>query len=300
MDEDGRVTAGGERMQNGVVEAEGAVRAAASGGPVAKLGGGMSYEGRTVIVTGAGTGVGAAAALQLAGGGARVIVNYSRSRDEAESVAAACREAGGEAAAAQGDVASEADCRRLAEEALSRWGRIDGLINSAGTTVFRPGDDFDTLSPEDFQRIYSVNVVGAFLMTRAVTAAMKAQGRGSVVNISSIAGVMGVGSSIAYAASKGALNTLTLSLARTLAPEIRVNTVAPGFITGRWWREKMGEGYDRMVAGTEAATPLKRAGTPEDMASAAVWLLTGDVNITGEILISDAGMHLGGAPLKAR
>ena len=260
----------------------------------------MEFEGWAVIVTGGGTGVGAAAAERLAGSGARVIVNYSRSQEEAEATAAACREAGGEAVAVQGDVASEDDCKRLAQEAVSRWGRIDGLINSAGTTVFRPGNDFDTLSQEDFQRIYSVNVVGAFLMTRAVSAQMKSQGRGSVVNISSIAGVMGVGSSIAYAASKGALNTLTLSLARALAPEIRVNTVAPGFITGRWWREKMGEGYDKMVANTEAATPLKRAGTPDDMAAAAVWLLCGDVNITGEILISDAGMHLGGAPLKAR
>ncbi len=267
---------------------------------VANWGKRMDIEGWAVIVTGGGTGVGAAAAERLAGSGARVIVNYSRSREEAEATAAACREAGGEAVAVQGDVASEDDCRRLAQEAISRWGRIDGLINSAGTTVFRPGNDFDTLSQEDFQRIYSVNVVGAFLMTRAVSAQMKSQGRGSVVNISSIAGVMGVGSSIAYAASKGALNTLTLSLARALAPEIRVNTVAPGFITGRWWREKMGEGYDKMVANTEAATPLKRAGTPDDMAAAAVWLLCGDVNITGEILISDAGMHLAAAPLKAR
>ena len=216
----------------------------------------MEFEGRTVIVTGAGTGVGAAAATRLAGGGANIVVNYSRSRKEAEAVAAACREAGGDAVAAQGDVASDDDCKRLAGEAVARWGRIDGLINSAGTTVFRPGNDFETLSQEDFQRIYSVNVVGAFLMTRAVAAQMKTQGSGSVVNISSIAGVMGVGSSIAYAASKGALNTLTLSLARALAPEIRVNTVAPGFITGRWWREKMGEGYDKMVASTEAATPL--------------------------------------------
>ncbi len=260
----------------------------------------MGMEGRVVIVTGAGTGVGAAAATRLAADGARVIVNYSRSRDEAEATAAACREAGGEAAAVQGDVASEEDCRRLAQEAVSRWGRIDGLINNAGTTVFRPGNDFDTLSADDFLRIYSVNVVGTFMMTRAVAPQMKAQGRGSIVNTSSIAGVMGVGSSIAYAASKGALNTMTLSLARSLAPEIRVNTVAPGFITGRWWQEKMGDGYDRMVANTEAAAPLKRAGTPEDMAAAAVWLLFGDVNITGEILISDAGMHLGAAPLKAR
>ena len=260
----------------------------------------MDIVDQVVIVTGAATGVGAAAAKRLAGAGARVIVNYSRSRDEAEATAAACREAGGEAAAVQGDVASDEDCRRLAAEAIARWGRIDGLVNNAGTTVFRGGDDFDALTLEDFQRVYAVNVVGAFQMARAVAPQMKAQGKGSIVNTSSIAGVMGIGSSIAYAASKGAMNTLTLSLARTLAPEIRVNTVAPGFITGRWWREKMGDGYDAMVADMESRTPLKRAGTPEDMAAAAVWLLAGDVNITGEILISDAGMHLGAAPLIAR
>ena len=260
----------------------------------------MDIGDRVVIVTGAGTGVGAAAAKRLAGGGAKVIVNYSRSREEAEATAAACREAGGEAVAVQGDVALEGDCRRLADDAFSRWGRIDGLINNAGTTVFRGGDDFDALTAEDFQQIYAVNVIGAFQMARAVAPRMKSSGRGSIVNTSSIAGVMGIGSSIAYAASKGALNTLTLSLARALAPEIRVNAVAPGFITGRWWREKMGDGYEEMVANVAATTPLKRAGTPEDMAAAAVWLLVGDVNITGEILISDAGAHLGGAPLVAR
>ena len=260
----------------------------------------MDTEDRVVIVTGAGTGVGAAAAKRLAGSGARVLVNYCRSREAAEETAAACRATGGEAVAVQGDVAREEDCRRLAEEAVSRWGRIDGLMNNAGTTVFRGGDDFDDLTMEDFQHIYAVNVVGAFQMARAVASRMRAQGRGSIVNTSSIAGVMGIGSSIAYAASKGALNTLTLSLARALAPEVRVNAVAPGFITGRWWREKMGDGYDAMVANVTSSTPLRRAGTPEDMAAAAVWLLFGDVNITGEILLSDAGHHLGGAPLVAR
>ena len=112
---------------------------------------------------------------------------------------------------------------------------------------------------------------------------------------------MGVGSSIAYAASKGAMNTMTISLARLLAPEIRVNAIAPGFITGRWWLDKLGqEGYDKMVSGVEKSVPLNHAGTPEDMAEAAVFLLTASRNITGEILISDAGMHLGGAPLIAR
>ncbi|MBT6274281.1 MAG: SDR family oxidoreductase, partial [Chromatiales bacterium] len=136
---------------------------------------------------------------------------------------------------------------------------------------------------------------------RAVAPTMKAQGRGSIVNTSSIAGVMGIGSSIAYAASKGAMNTMTLSLARLLAPQIRVNAIAPGFITGRWWLDKLGqEAYDKMVAGVEKSVPLQHAGTPEDMAEAALFFLTGNGNITGEILISDAGLHLGGAPLIAR
>jgi len=260
----------------------------------------MDAGGRSVTVTGAGTGIGAAAAMRLAGDGARVLVNDARSRAAAEATAAACREAGGEAVAVQGDVACEADCCRLAQEAISRRGRIDGLRNNAGMTVFRPGNDFDTLSMDDFLRIYGVNVVGVFPRTRAAAPQMGSQGQGSIVNMSSIAGAMGVGSSIAYAASKGALNTMTLSLARALAPEIRVNAVAPGFDTGRWWQEKLGEGYDRTVADREAETPLKRVGTPEDMAAAAAWLLFGDANITGEILISDAGMHLGASPLTAR
>jgi 3-oxoacyl-[acyl-carrier protein] reductase len=130
---------------------------------------------------------------------------------------------------------------------------------------------------------------------------MRAAGHGSVVNISSIAGVMGVGSSIAYTASKGALNTITLSLARALGPEIRVNTVCPGFIQGRWLRGGMGDdAYEAAKRAQEEMTPLRRAGTPEDMAQAAVWFIEGADHITGEILIVDAGAHLGGAPLKAR
>jgi 3-oxoacyl-[acyl-carrier protein] reductase len=130
---------------------------------------------------------------------------------------------------------------------------------------------------------------------------MKAAGRGAVVNVSSIAGVMGVGSSIAYAASKGALNTMTLSLARALGPEVRVNTICPGFIQGRWLRGGMGDdAYEAAKMHQERTTPLRKAGTPDDMAQAAVWLIEGADLITGEVLIVDAGAHLGAAPLIAR
>ena len=261
----------------------------------------MNVKDWVVIITGGGTGVGAAAALTLAERGARISINYSRSKAEAEDTAKACEALGAETLVCQGDVSQDDDCRGIATMTKEKWGRIDGLMNNAGTTQLVADNDLESLSAEDFLHIYSVNVVGAYQMARAVAPQMKDQGRGSIVNTSSIAGVMGIGSSIAYAASKGALNTMTLSLARVLAPEIRVNTVAPGFITGRWWLDKLGqENYDKMVAGVETSTPLNQAGTPEDMAEAALFLLAGTANITGEILISDAGMHLSGAPLIAR
>ncbi len=256
----------------------------------------MDVTNWSVIITGGGTGVGAAAARQLAAMGANLIVNYSRSSDAAEAVAAECRDLGVDAVAVQGDVAQQADCDKLAQAAMDKFGKIDGLLSNAGITNFRGGGDFNELTAEDFLEIYRVNVVGCFQVTRAVAPPMRAQGQGSVVMTSSIAGVMGIGSSIAYAASKGALNTMVLSLARQLAPAIRVNAIAPGFITGRWWQEKLSdEGYDKMVANVAATTPLGRAGTPEDMAETAIFLLSGSANVTGQVVISDAGMHLGQA-----
>ncbi len=254
----------------------------------------MELKDKVVIVTGAGTGVGAATALALAAGGARVTVNYAHSAEAAQEVASAAVAAGGETLVVQADVSQDADCRRLVAETMAKWGRIDGLVNNAGTTRLVSHDDLDGLDAEDFLHIYGVNVVGTFQMTRAAVGPMRAGGGGAIVNTSSIAGVMGIGSSIAYAASKGAINTMTLSLARMLAPEIRVNAVAPGFITGRWWQEKLdGPAYDAMVANVEKTTPLAHAGTPEDMAEPIVFLLFGTSNITGEVLLSDAGMHLG-------
>ncbi len=261
----------------------------------------MQVKDWVVIITGGGTGVGGAAALKLAEEGARIAINYSRSQREAEETAKACEALGAETLVCQGDVAKDEDCRRIVAETVAKWGRIDGLLNNAGTTKIVADDNLEDLSAEDFLHIYSVNVVGAYQMARAVAPHMKAQGKGSIVNTSSVAGVMGIGSSIAYAASKGAMNTMTLSLARLLAPEIRVNAIAPGFITGRWFLDRMGQdGYDKLVANVEKSTPLGYAGTPEDMAEAALFLLAGNVNITGEILMTDSGAHLSSAPLIAR
>ena len=245
------------------------------------------------IVTGSAAGIGAACAQRLSAKGARVVINYTKSEGEAREVAAACESHGGRTILVQADVSSDEDCRRLARAALEKWGRIDALVNNAGTTKFARHDDLDALEASDFQRIFGVNVIGAFQMIRAVVPAMQRQGRGAIVNVSSIAGIMGSGSSVAYAASKGALNTMTLSLARVLGPAIRVNAVCPGFVETRWLKSGLGAEYEAKKKNYEAITPLRSALLPEDVADAVVWLLEGADKVTGEIVTVDSGVHLG-------
>lgn len=261
-----------------------------------------SLKGKVAIVTGSATGLGAAVALQLADKGCNVVVNYTKSEKEAKETLAACEAKGVEALLAQGDVGEDADCRRIVDETVKKWSRVDVLVNNAGGTKFANHAELDELNAEDFLWIYKVNVVGAYQMIRACAPHMKEAGKGSVVNVSSIAGVTGIGSSVAYAASKGALNTMTLSLARSLAPKIRVNAVCPGFIGTRWFSDRFGQQtFEGIKRQQEESTPLARAGTPEDIATTVVFFCgEGSDHITGETLITDAGMHLGFAPLTAR
>jgi len=262
----------------------------------------MSQTLQTAIITGSATGLGAATALKLARRGIDVVINYSKSKAEADQTAKACSDLGVKTLCVQADVSIDADCRRLAQTALDAWGRIDILVNNAGTSKFADHKNLELLDAEDFQTIYATNVIGPYQMIRAVTGTMKQQGYGSIVNVSSIAGVSGIGSSIAYAASKGALNTMTLSLARALAPEIRVNAVCPGFIGTRWFKDRFDEDtYSKIVQNVESSTPLQRAATPEDIADTVVFLcLEGGRNITGETMITDSGTHLDYSPLRAR
>jgi 3-oxoacyl-[acyl-carrier protein] reductase len=247
---------------------------------------------RVAIITGGGTGIGSATARDLAAKGWNVAINYRVSETEAQETADACRRAGGGAVVVQGDVVRDADCRRIAETALARWGRIDALVDAA---------DLEAVTAEDFQSMCAVNVVGPFQMTRAVAPAMKRAGRGTVVNISSMGAVTGQASSPAYSATKGALNTLTLTLARTLAPEVRVNCVCPGLVDTRWNRAQLGDArYAAVVTRYTETTPLRHTLTAEDIADAIVWLIEGATWVTGEILMVDSGQHLGMAPLKAR
>jgi NAD(P)-dependent dehydrogenase (short-subunit alcohol dehydrogenase family) len=264
---------------------------------------GKDFEGFVVVVTGASTGLGRAIAVETAQRGARaVVVNYASSADEAEATARLVEAEGADAVLVQGDVASDADCRGIAA-AAEPFGRIDALFNNAGVTRFAAHADLDAVSAQDFLDLYAVNVVGAYQMVRACRALLEAAPQaGAVVNTASIAGVTGIGSSVPYAASKGALTTMTLSLARALAPKIRVNAVCPGFIDTPWFGKGMPqETVDRMRAGVAAATPLKAASTAEDIAGATVFLASpASRHITGETLLVDAGTHLGYAPLVAR
>ena len=254
----------------------------------------MNLKGTVCIVTGSATGTGAACAVQLARKGARVVINYTKSVKDAQETLEKCKAAGTDAIVVQGDVAVDADCRKLAQAALDKWGRIDGLVNNAGITKFAAAADLDALTAEDFQRIYAVNVIGPYQMIRACAPAMKRQGSAAIVNISSISGIKGIGSSTAYIASKGALNAMTLALARSLAPEIRVNAVCPGLIETRWHLSRFSEAdYAKFKANYEKTVPLAKAASADDVAEVAVWLLEGAAQITGETILVDGGLHLG-------
>ena len=252
----------------------------------------MNATRKVAIVTGSATGIGAASALRLARLGHNVVLNYTTSRAEAEATEADCRAAGAEVATVVGDVSDDTVCRALAAAALERWGRIDVLVNNAGTTRYVPFQDLDGVTSEDFDRIFSVNVKSAFQMARAAEAGLR-QSRGSVVNLSSHSGLSGYGSSIVYAASKGALNTLTLSLAGVLAPEVRVNAVCPGFVDTRWSARRMTPAdYDRFRERIRELSMLKHLVSADDVAEAVAWFATGATGVTGQLLVVDAGTHL--------
>ncbi len=255
----------------------------------------MELRGCVAIVTGSssGTGIGAECAKGLAAKGANVVINYATDATGAEKTADDCKANGVEAIAVQADVSRDEDCRRMVEAAVERWGRLDVLINNAAVTKPIAQNDLEAVTAEEFHRTYAVNVVGNFQMTRAAAAWLRASGDGSVVNISSLGGLIGNGSSIPYAVSKGALNTLTLALARQLAPEVRVNAICPGGLLGNWTRKIMTEeGYRQRVEEAETAYPLNKAIWPKDVARFAIWLAEDAGTITGETFRMDSGQHL--------
>lgn len=251
----------------------------------------MKLQGKAALITGGGTGIGQATALALAAQGCSVAVNYNLSAEAAEATADEIRSHGVEGIAIQGDVASDADCRRMVAEAAGVFGRLDVLVNSAGTTVFVQHDDLDGTSADDWQNLFAVNAIGPFQMMRAAADHLRADGGGEVINVSSVSGVAGIGSSLPYCASKAALNNLTVTMARVLAPEVRVNAVAPGFVTGRWWIENQGqETHDYVKDLVVDSTPLQGVCDPSDVADSIMGIISGADLMTAQVLVVDGGM----------
>jgi 3-oxoacyl-[acyl-carrier protein] reductase len=255
----------------------------------------VDIRGKVALVTGAASwqGAGRAAAVALAArGAAAVAVNYRRSADAADDVAAELRRLGAQAWPVQADVAADDAVRRMVDGVVERFGRLDILINNAAYTRRVRFDDLEGLTDEVWDRTLAVNLKGAFYCVRAAAESLRRSGSGVVVNTSSIAGVRAVGSSsVAYAASKAALINMTQTLARALAPEVRVNAVAPGFVEGQWMRSQetgIGDRYERTRERTAARVPLRRVATPEDVAQVVMALVESDF-VTGQTWVVDGG-----------
>ena len=245
------------------------------------------------IVTGGSRGVGAATAKILSENGWNVIITCSSSIEDAKLVAANCSNKATEVFAFQADVAIEQDCIETIDKAIEKWNRIDALVNNAGTTKFVwDHSDLNGLDTMDFQKIYGVNVIGPFQMVKAAKDHLQKSNNPCIVNVSSIAGIKGIGSSIAYAASKGALNTMTLSMARNLGP-IRVNAICPGFIEGEWLEKGMGtEMYEAVKLHVQTTTPLKKTCSPESIAEVIFNLIESSELMTGQLVTVDGGASL--------
>lgn len=244
---------------------------------------------RVALVTGSATGVGRACVVEFARRGFDVVVNYSRSEQEATETASAAEKLGAKVLTIPCDVSDDAAVRRMIHDIEERFGRLDVLVNNAATTNFVAHENLEELTEAMWDRMLAVNLKGAFFVSRAAADLLRASGDGSIVNVSSVAGITGNGSSIAYCATKGGLNTMTKSLARALAPEVRVNAVCPGPINSRWIKQGNPDcDIDEMVADY----PIPKASEPEDVAEAVLFLAISARMVTGQTLGVDGGQTL--------
>jgi 3-oxoacyl-[acyl-carrier protein] reductase len=240
------------------------------------------------LVTGASSGIGRSVAIALARAGYDVVINYSRNEAGANETAAAAQAEGATTLVIRCDVAEDVEVKAMLAATKERFGRLDALVNNAGITVDTPPKAMDDLSVEDWNRVFSVNVLSIFLVTRAA-APMLREARGAIVNTNSVAGLRPALQPLPYAASKAAVANLTKTLATTLGPEIRVNGVAPGWMEGGWMEHALGENYEGLMARRARYTPLERCVTPDDVAESMMSLITGNRFVTGEIITVDGG-----------
>jgi 3-oxoacyl-[acyl-carrier protein] reductase len=254
----------------------------------------VSKAGNVCIVTGSSSGIGAATAMRFAKAGFDIVVNFSRDEAPAQAVADKCRALGAKVLVEKADVSEDADCRRLADAVGREWGAARVVVNNAGRTKFVDLRDLDGINAQDFHDAYAVNTIGPFQMARAFAPLLRKTPGAAIINVSSIAARMGMGSSIGYMGSKGALDAITIALARALGPEIRVNGVAPGMIDGEWLRKGLGdEGYVAAKSTYSAAAALESIIDPADVAETIFFLATGAPKTTGEVLLVDAGLKIG-------
>lgn len=241
------------------------------------------------LVTGSAGGIGRAVALRLAAAGYDVTINYSRSKDRAEATLEQLHRLGGRHRAVRADVSDDDAVRAMAEQAAGSSGALDVLVNNAGTTTETLPEDLDGIDLADWDRVFAVNVRGLVQVTRACAPALRAGSGGSVVNVASIVGLRPGPQPLAYAASKAAVVSLTRTLSRVLAPEVRVNAVAPGWIAGEWMERTLGDNYDRLMERRARLTPLARNVTLEDVAESVHALAVSHPFVTGEIIVVDGG-----------
>ena len=249
----------------------------------------MSGDRPVGLVTGAATGIGRAAALALAKNGYDVVINFSRSEDAAKATARDAEAAGARTLLYRSDVSDDASVRAMLAATEKKFGRLDVLINNAGTTIEVEPKNLDGVKVEEWNRVFAVNVLGLFLVTRAAVPLLKKSPNAAIVNTCSIAGLRPSAQPLPYAASKAAVANLTKTLANALGPEIRVNAVAPGWMEGDWMKRTLAENYDGLMARRAKYTPLKRCCTAEDVAETMMSLILGNRFVTGEIIIIDGG-----------
>jgi ketoreductase RED2 len=239
---------------------------------------------RVALVTGSTSGIGEAVARRLAAAGSRVVINSTKSVDAGHAMVSELGE--DSAHYVQGDIASAPDASRIVAEAVERFGRLDVLVNNAGTTVRIPHNDFEAASPEVFRRLFEVNVIGTWQVTVAAMPHLTASGAGAIVNVSSLAGLRPTGSSIPYAVSKAALNHLTALLANVTGPAVRVNAVAPGLVDTPWTAE-----WTDLHEAIKVVAPMGRAAVPDDVADVVMTLLD-STYVTGQVWTIDGGLGL--------
>lgn len=259
----------------------------------------MLLKNAVAVLAGAGriNGVGASTARLLAKQGCNILINCLKNQQQAKEVVSDCRKEGVEAELFLGDVTKSEICHQMADYAKSKWGRADVLVNCLGATKGASYEKLGQLSEEDFSRLFSVNATAPYLMAQAFQELLRASGDGAIVNVSSAAGITGKGSSIAYAAAKGAENTLTLALAQAFSPEVRVNAVCPSFIDSSWWEETFKgkeDKYRALIKSMQDGNLLGRTLTPKDVAYTILSIIQNPV-MTGELIRIDAGAHIGKA-----